>query len=66
LLNPGGIWVVMTHFWNETTNFKNWGYAHDPTHVIFYHEETFRFIAANFGFEILEYQKERVVILRKI
>jgi len=65
LLNPGGILVVMTQLWKETTNFKTWRYAHDPTHVVFYHEQTFRFVAAHFGFKILEIKKERVVILQK-
>lgn len=65
LLKPGGILVVMTQLWNDTTNFKNWGYAHDPTHVVFYHEQTFQFIAAHFGFEILEIKIDRVVILQK-
>lgn len=66
LLQPRGILVVMTQLWNNTTNFKNWGYARDPTHVVFYHEQTFRFIATHYGFEILEIEIDRVVILRKM
>jgi SAM-dependent methyltransferase len=65
LLKPGGILVVMTQFWNDTAKIKTWRYATDPTHVVFYHEKTFRFIAINFGFNILEIEKERVVILQK-
>lgn len=65
LLKTGGILVVMTHLWNDTTRFKKWGYAHDPTHVVFYHVHTFRFIAAHFDYEILEIKKERVIILQK-
>jgi len=65
LLKPGGFLVVMTQFWKETTKFKGWRYANDPTHVVFYHEQTFRFIAAHFGFEILEIINDRVVILQK-
>jgi hypothetical protein len=57
--------VVMTQFWNDTAKIKTWRYATDPTHVVFYHEKTFRFIAINFGFNILEIEKERVVILQK-
>ncbi|MBW6535059.1 MAG: class I SAM-dependent methyltransferase [Mariniphaga sp.] len=64
LLKPEGILVVMTQLWKDTTIFKGWRYAHDPTHVVFYHEQTFRFIAAHFGFEVLEMKKDRVVILR--
>jgi SAM-dependent methyltransferase len=65
LLKPEGILVVMTQLWKESTKFKSWGYAHDQTHIIFYHENTFRFIAAHFGFKILEIKKEKVIILQK-
>ena len=65
LLNPGGFLVVMTQFWNNIARFKGWRYAQDPTHVVFYHEQTFHFIAVHFGFKILEIEKERVVILQK-
>lgn len=66
LLKPGGVLAVMTQLWADTGNFKDWGYAHDPTHVAFYHNNTFQFIAENFGFKILKNNKERVVILRKL
>lgn len=65
LLNPGGFLVVMTKLWKDTGKFKIWGYANDPTHVVFYHENTFRFIATHFGFEILAIIKEKVIILQK-
>lgn len=65
LLKPTGNLVVMTQLWKDSTKFKSWRYAHDPTHVVYYHENTFRFIAAHFGFEILEMIKERVIILQK-
>ena len=65
LLKPDGILVVMTQLWKNSVPFKGWRYAHDPTHVVFYHENTFRFIAAHFGFKIFEIQKEKVVIMQK-
>jgi hypothetical protein len=65
LLKSEGILVVMTQLWNDTARFKGWRYATDPTHVVFYHANTFRFIAAHFGFNILEIKKGRVVILQK-
>lgn len=65
LLKAEGILVVMTQLWKDITKFIGWRYAHDPTHVIFYHENTFRFIAAHFGFEVVEMIKERVIILQK-
>jgi SAM-dependent methyltransferase len=65
LLKPGGILVVMTQLWEDTARFKGWRYANDPTHVVFYNESTFRFIAAHFGYNILEIEIDRVVILQK-
>ena len=65
LLKSGGILVVMTQLWKNQNRFKSWRYAYDPTHVVFYHEQTFRFIAAHFGFEILKIEKNRVVIMQK-
>jgi hypothetical protein len=65
LLKTGGILVAMTQLWNNHTRFNEWRYVHDSTHVIFYHEQTFGFISAHFGFEILEILNDRVMILRK-
>ena len=65
LLNSGGILVVMTKMWNDTRKFEKWRYAHDSTHVVFYHEDTFRFIARNYGFKLLEIKNENVIILQK-
>ncbi len=65
LLKPGGILVVMTQLWNDTAKIKSWRYATDPTHVVFYHEQTFRFIAAHYSLETLEIKNDRVVILQK-
>ncbi len=65
LLKPEGILIVMTQLWKDIAKFKRWRYASDPTHVVFYHEDTFRFIAAHFGFEIIEIKKEKVIILQK-
>ncbi|HDR52142.1 MAG TPA: class I SAM-dependent methyltransferase [Mariniphaga anaerophila] len=65
LIKPGGILVVMTQLWKDTAKFKGWRYAHDPTHVVFYHENTFRFMSTHYGYNILEIKKDRVVILQK-
>lgn len=65
LLKTGGILVVMTQLWKDTTKFKGWRYAHDPTHVVFYHENTVRFIAERYGYKILEFNEEKIIILQK-
>ncbi len=50
LLKPGGKLFCMTDFYRAETQFKNWYYKNDPTHVFFYDERTISFISDNFGF----------------
>ncbi|MBF0253274.1 MAG: class I SAM-dependent methyltransferase, partial [Candidatus Omnitrophica bacterium] len=54
LLNPGGALFCMTELYSENTDFKNWHYSNDPTHVFFYHTKTLSWIKAKFAFNSLE------------
>ena len=45
LLNKGGWLGVMTSFLTTNEAFDSWYYRRDPTHVVFYAEETFDVIA---------------------
>ena len=45
LLMSGGWLGVMTTFLTEDSLFENWHYRRDPTHVVFYAEQTFEIIA---------------------
>lgn len=65
LLKPGGILIIMTETWKSTGEFTDWYYAKDFTHVSFFHNKTFEFIAREFGFEFLKSHKDRVMVLRK-
>jgi SAM-dependent methyltransferase len=65
LLKPEGILIVMTQLWKDTTKFKRWRYATDPTHVVFYNLKTIEFISRNFGFKWLKNQRDRVFILQE-
>lgn len=49
MLRPGGWLAVMTCFQTDDARFANWHYRKDPTHVVFYREETLRLIAAQRG-----------------
>ena len=49
LLKPGGILAIMTCFQTDDERFANWHYRRDPTHVVFYREETFHHLAQQFG-----------------
>jgi hypothetical protein len=50
LLNSGGSLYCLTDLYTEKTDFKNWYYKNDPTHVFFYHPKTITFIQEHFGF----------------
>ncbi len=65
LLNDNGLLIIMTEQWQTVEHFATWYYPKDPTHVCFYHNNTFNFIAEKFQFEILHNDKKRVVVLRK-
>jgi len=48
MLRPGGWLAIMTCFQTDDARFATWHYRRDPTHVVFYREETLRKIAGNF------------------
>jgi SAM-dependent methyltransferase len=64
LLRPGGWLAVMTCFQTEDAAFADWHYRSDPTHVVFYREETFRYLADSWGWECHIPAKD-VALLRK-
>lgn len=64
LLGPGGHLYCMTLRYSDDIDFENWHYVHDETHVIFYRDETARWLKSSFGFSNLDL-KERLIILKK-
>jgi SAM-dependent methyltransferase len=49
LVRPGGWLAIMTCFQTDDARFANWHYRKDPTHVVFYREESLRHIASARG-----------------
>lgn len=49
LLKPGGWLGLMTCFRTDDRRFPDWHYRRDPTHVVFYKEETVRRLGIRFG-----------------
>lgn len=49
LVRPGGWLAIMTRFQTDDAGFANWHYRKDPTHVVFYSEDTFRYVANLWG-----------------
>ncbi|WP_068636217.1 class I SAM-dependent methyltransferase [Thauera butanivorans] len=64
LLRPGGWLAVMTCFQADDARFAGWHYRRDPTHVVFYRESTFRWLADRFGWQC-EVPCKDVVLMRK-
>lgn len=67
LLRPGGLLVLMTKRVLTVDAFRHWHYKNDRTHISFFHEETFRFLAKHWleGGAELDIVGKDVVTLRK-
>ncbi|MBK8806417.1 MAG: class I SAM-dependent methyltransferase [Bacteroidales bacterium] len=50
LLKENGKLFCMTHQIEDSTDFKNWYYKNDLTHVFFYNNKAFEYITVNFNF----------------
>jgi len=64
MLRPGGWLAIMTCFQTDDARFSSWHYRRDPTHVVFYREETLRHIACNFGWSC-EIPVKNVALMQK-
>ena len=64
ILKPGGWLGVMTRRIPLDKNFADWHYIRDPTHVCFYTEKTFYWIANRYNLR-LKYSDNDVYLLQK-
>ncbi|WP_439134436.1 class I SAM-dependent methyltransferase [Pseudomaricurvus sp.] len=64
MLKPGGVLGLMTKRVIDVEAFKTWHYKNDPTHIVFFHEATFDFIAERWACD-LELIGNDVAFLRK-
>ena len=64
LLKPHGILAVMTKRYSNAATFANWHYKNDPTHVSFFSEHTFAYLARRDGF-VLQVVDKDVVLLQR-
>jgi 2-polyprenyl-3-methyl-5-hydroxy-6-metoxy-1,4-benzoquinol methylase len=65
LLKPGGWLGVMTCFQTDDRRFANWHYRRDPTHIVFYREFTFAWLARAHGWR-LDIPAKDVALFQKI
>lgn len=45
LLNAGGLLAIMTKCYPPASEFSNWYYKRDPTHISFFSQHTFKWLA---------------------
>lgn len=64
LVRPGGWLGLMTCFQTDDARFAQWHYRKDPTHVVFYREQTFHRLADAWGW-ICDVPVKDVVLLRR-
>ncbi|MAI39071.1 class I SAM-dependent methyltransferase [Alteromonas sp.] len=65
MLNPSGILAIMTKRVIDKERFATWHYKNDPTHVSFFSERTFSYLARRDGFDI-KFPSSDVVLMRKL
>lgn len=63
-VKPNGILGIMTRFYQDTTNYKEWWYKNDPTHIVFYREETFDYLAQKYQMKVLYNDHHSVIIFQ--
>lgn len=63
-LKPAGLLAIMTQRPRDLESFSKWQYSLDPTHICYYSEATFAWIAQHFALN-LEFLGTDVVIFRK-
>lgn len=66
LVRPGGWLALMTCFQTDDDRFANWRYRMDPTHVVFYREETFHHLAQRWGWSCMVPVKDVVLMQRPV
>jgi hypothetical protein len=64
LLEEGGWLGIMTNFYNNSIDFEDWYYRKDPTHVVFYTEQTLEVIALMMTWSI-EIPANNIVLFKK-
>ncbi|PIK14991.1 class I SAM-dependent methyltransferase [Halobacteriovorax sp. JY17] len=54
LVKKKGVIALMTSFYSDDIDkFSRWGYHNDPTHVRFFNEETFDWMAKEYGLRLI-------------
>ena len=65
LLKPGGTLAIMTKRYTTADAFANWHYKLDPTHVSFFCDHTFAYLAQRDGFRLQMAAKDVVILQQR-
>ena len=66
LLNEGGYLAIQTQFhYDDIEQFLNWHYRLDPTHIVFFSPETFRYLADLYGGEYRGDNGKNMLVIQK-
>jgi SAM-dependent methyltransferase len=66
LLHPGGYLAIMTRFHPENErDFLQWFYPRDITHIGFFAEQTFAYLAQTLGFTIISTNHVNIITFQK-
>jgi len=65
MLNNGAWLAIMTCFQTDDAAFQRWYYRRDPTHVVFYRQRTFAWLAKRFGWRC-EFPVKDVALMQKM
>lgn len=65
LLRPQGVLAIMTQRVINAERFQRWTYKNDPTHICFYHQNTFHWLARALEATDIEFIDRDIVILKR-
>lgn len=63
LLKEGGVLGIMTKLIPSLENFDRWHYTNDPTHITFYAEETFHYLAQQYNYRAEIKRNDTIILL---
>ncbi len=64
IIKEGGILAIMTELTTPKLDFKSWYYKNDPSHICFFSNKTFAYLAHHLGLKIVDFSN-RAIILKK-
>jgi 2-polyprenyl-3-methyl-5-hydroxy-6-metoxy-1,4-benzoquinol methylase len=65
LLRPGGWLALMTQRVKNAEAFSNWQYKNDPTHLCFFHKQSFRWLANYLNVSEMFFEGRDMVFMQK-